>query len=211
MSRTAFTRDRVKDTPLDPDKELRATLRRYSVAHPCHGLRRAHAYLVHDVGREINLKKSQRLWCEEGLTLKTPRKEVRRGKTTTPLVKATCPNHVWSIDFQYDVTRNGRPVKIVSMIDEFTRESPIGMIERSVDADALAKALSAVIALRGTPGCCVWITAQNSSPNACNACAARVLAWHSSLQVCPGTTGMSNHLTTAAEGSAYDATTLLTS
>ncbi|WP_175954290.1 IS3 family transposase [Schaalia sp. Marseille-Q2122] len=119
-------------------------------AHPCHGFRRAHAYLVHDVGMEINLKKIQRLWREEGLTRKTPRKEVRRGITTTPQVKATCPNHVWSIDFQYGVTRDGHAVKIVPMFDEFTRVSLIDMIERSVDADALAKALSALFALRGT-------------------------------------------------------------
>ena len=152
MSRTAFTRKKAKDTPADPDKHLRATLRRYSSAHPCHGFRRAHAYLVHDVGMEINLKKVQRLWREEGLTRKTPRKEVRRGKTTTPVVKATRPNHVWSIDFQYDVTRDGRAVKIVSMIDEFTRESLIDMVERSIDAEALAKALSTVFAARGVPG-----------------------------------------------------------
>lgn len=83
---------------------------------------------------EINLKKVQGLWHEKGLTPKTPRRAVRRGKSTTPLTKAEHPHHVWSIDFQYDVTRDGRVLKIVSMIDEFTRESLIDMVERSVNA-----------------------------------------------------------------------------
>lgn len=100
---------------------------------------------------EINLKKAQGLWHEEGLTRKTPRRTVRRGKSTTPLIKAAHPNHVWSIDFQYDVTRDGRAFKIVSMIDEFTRESLIDMVERSVNADALAKAHSTVFTRRAVP------------------------------------------------------------
>ncbi len=151
MARSTFQRAKVKDTPQDPDQELRATLRAYSTAHPCHGFRRAHAYLVHDVGMEINLKKVQRLWREEGLTRKTPRRQVRRGKTTMPVVKANEPNHVWSIDFQYDVTRDGRPIKIASMVDEFTRESLLDIVERSIDADQLAKALTTVFAARGVP------------------------------------------------------------
>lgn len=61
MSRTAFSRKKVKDTPCDPNAELRATLHRSSIKHPCHGFRQAHAYLLHDEGIEINLQKIQRL------------------------------------------------------------------------------------------------------------------------------------------------------
>lgn len=114
---------------------------------------------------------------------------MRRGKSTTPLVKAARPNHVWSIDFQYDVTRDGRAVKIVSMIDEFTRESLIDMVERSIDADALAKALSTVFAARGVPG----VLRMDNGPEFISKRLARVLAWRSSRRERHGITDTSSH------------------
>lgn len=151
MSRSTFLRSKLKQTSSDPDKKLRADLRDYSACRPTHGFRRAHAYLTRDVGMEINVKKVQRLWREEGLSRKTPTKQARKGKRTSPMVKAVRPNHVWSIDFQFDVTRDGRPVKIASMIDEFTRESLLDVVERNIDANELARALTRVFAERGTP------------------------------------------------------------
>lgn len=160
---------------------------------------------------EINLKNVQGLWHEKGLTRKTPRRAVRRGKSTTPLIKAEHPHHVWSIDFQYDATRDGRVLKFVSMIDEFTRESLIDMVERSVNAAvALAKVLSAVLPVVSSRRCCGWITSQSLSPSADNACVGLVLAWFSLSQEHHGITDTSNHSTTTDEGSACGATIFLT-
>lgn len=152
MSRSTYHRQPVKTTPEDPDKALRGMLRDYALKHPCHGFKRAHAWLVHDQGWQINRKKVQRLWREEGLTLKQVRRRRREGTTTTDLpVRACKRNHVWSVDFQFHVTEDGRPFKIVSMIDEYTRESLLDVVERKVNASQLCGALTRVFQQRGVP------------------------------------------------------------
>lgn len=86
----------------------------------------------------MNHKKIQRLWREEGLRVPQRRKRKRHGTSTAPpTVVADAPNLVWAVDFQFDVTADGRPIKIVSIIDEHTRECLGGMVERSITADQL--------------------------------------------------------------------------
>jgi len=46
---------------------------------------------------------------------------------------------VWAVDFQFDATTDGRTIKIVSIVDEHTRECLGGLVERSVTADVLIK------------------------------------------------------------------------
>jgi Integrase core domain len=57
---------------------------------------------------------------------------------------------VWAVDFQFDVTADGRSVKIVSIIDEHTRECLGGMVERSVTGEHLIAELDRLAAQRGT-------------------------------------------------------------
>jgi len=66
--------------------------------------------------------KIQRLWRDEGLRVPHRRRRERHGTSTAPdPVIADAPNRVWAADFQFDVTTDGRPIKIVSIIDEHTR------------------------------------------------------------------------------------------
>ncbi len=72
-----------------------------------------------------NAKRIYRLWRQEGL--KVPKKKAKRrrlGSSDGGIIRrrAEHKNHVWSMDFVFDRTANGRPVKIFSMIDEYTRE-----------------------------------------------------------------------------------------
>ena len=60
------------------------------------------------------------------------------------------PNRVWAVDFQFDVTTDERPVKIVSIIDEHTRECLGGMVERSITGEDLIAELDRLAAQRGT-------------------------------------------------------------
>ena len=72
-------------------------------------------------GWTVNHKKIQRLWREEGLRVVVKRRRKRVGSSTVPPVpSATGPNMVWAIDFQFDSTTDGRPVKILSVVDEHT-------------------------------------------------------------------------------------------
>jgi putative transposase len=109
----------------DPDRGLRARLRRFARAHPRCGYRRAHAVLVRE-GYCLNRKKVKRLWREEARRVPPRRrKRARVGTYTTPAdrLAATSPDHVWALDFQFDVTATGRVIKIPTLSTKFTRES----------------------------------------------------------------------------------------
>jgi putative transposase len=83
-----------------------------------------------DEGWHGNHKKIQRRWREEGLRVSQQRRRKRLGTSTTPNPpKADAPNRVWAVDFQFDATTDGRPVKIVSIVDEHTRECLGGLVE----------------------------------------------------------------------------------
>jgi putative transposase len=138
-------------TPADPDAALREWLRDYAKQHPRWGHRRAY----HDARGEgwlVNHKKIQRLWRDEGLRVPVRRRRKQVGTTTTEdQVVADRPNQVWAIDFQFDSTSDGRPIKIVSIVDEHTRECLGGLVERSITADRLITELDRLAARRGYP------------------------------------------------------------
>ena len=62
---------------------------------------------------------------------------------------AHVPNQVWGVDFQYDSTAEGRTFKILSFVDEHTRESVGGIVNRSITADDVAVELDRIAAARG--------------------------------------------------------------
>ena len=61
------------------------------------------------------------------------------------------PNALWALDFQFDVTVDGRTLKLLNVIDEFTRECPAIVVDRSIDADAVVATLDRLAAERGAP------------------------------------------------------------
>ena len=100
----------------------------------------------------MNHKKLQRLWREEGLRVPQRRRRKRLGTSTTATTPtADAPNRVWAVDFQFDATTDGRPLKIVSIVDEHTRECLGGLVERSITADTLIDELDCIAAGRGYP------------------------------------------------------------
>ena len=74
-------------------------------------------------GWSINHKRVQRIWREEGLQRPLPRKRKRARPTggSRELLRAEYPHHVWAIDFQFDQTMDGRTLKFLNVIDEFSR------------------------------------------------------------------------------------------
>jgi hypothetical protein len=100
----------------------------------------------------VNRKRTPRLWREEGL--KRPqmcRKRRRLGPTVTARLRATHPNHVWAIDFQFDETSDRRRLKLTKIVDEFTREALAMRVGRSCNADELIEVVEALAAERGAP------------------------------------------------------------
>jgi putative transposase len=101
----------------------------------------------------VNRKKVQRLWREEGLRVPPKRRKRQRlgDSTTTPRerLRAERPDHVWALDYQFDITATGRTIKILHVVDEFTRESLADLVEHSIDADATVACLDKIAGPRG--------------------------------------------------------------
>jgi putative transposase len=138
---------------VDADQQLRALLREISSARPRWGYRRAHVRLG-ELGHSVNRKRVQRLWREEGLRVpKRRRKRLRLGESTVPAdrLRAQRPNHVWALDFQFDQTADGRVLKLLNIVDEFTREALAIHVARSIDADQTVNVLDSLAGQRGAP------------------------------------------------------------
>jgi putative transposase len=136
------------------DHALRSELRQISRRRPRWGYRRAHQLLL-DEGWTINRKRTQRLWREEGLRVpQKRRKRQRLGVSTVPAerLRAERPDHVWAIDFQWDQTADGHNLKLLHVVDEFTREALAIECRRRIDADHTVNVLDRLVGeRRSTP------------------------------------------------------------
>ena len=106
---------RHEPKPADDDAALRAELRKFSAERPRWGYRRAY-HRLREEGWQVNRKRVQRLWREEGLRVPQRRRKRRRlGESTVPAkrLRAERPGHVWAFDFQFDQTACGRALKAV--------------------------------------------------------------------------------------------------
>jgi putative transposase len=144
---------RYVPTRAQDDDALRARLRKISEERPRWGYRRAH-HRLREEGWEVNRKRVQRLWREEGLRVpQRKRKRRRLGESTVPAarLRAEHPGQVWALDFQFDQTSDGRTLKLLNVVDEFTREALCMLVERRIDADRTVAVLERLAAERGAP------------------------------------------------------------
>ena len=111
----------------------------------------------------MNRKRMQRLWREEGLRVpQRRRKRQRLGESTVPAsgcgrsVPITCGR----LDFQFDQTADGRILKLLHVVDEFTREALAIECRARIDADHTVAVLDQLVAERGrAPELIRWTTA----------------------------------------------------
>ena len=151
LARSSFRRPLNRDTVDDPDKALRAWLRAYARKHARWGYRRAYVEARND-GWVVNHKKIQRLWGEEGLRVVVRRRRKRVGVSDLPTItKAAAPGDVWAIDFQFHSTSAGKPLKILSIVDEHTRQALGGQVEYSITASDLIDQLDVLTIEHGSP------------------------------------------------------------
>jgi len=136
----------------DEEAELRAWLRTFSTDRPRWGWRRA-AIAARKAGWKVNNKRIRRLWREEGLRVPQRRKKKRLTGIGVP-VGAMCPirpNVIWAMDFQFDTTADGRTMKMLNVIDEFTREALAIEVDRSINADGVVDVLDRLALMHGAP------------------------------------------------------------
>lgn len=93
----------------------------------------------------------QRLWREEGLRVPAHKRKRRRlgDNDDGKRLRATHPDHVWALDFQSDQTADGRQIRLLNIVDEFTREALAGEVARSITAEDTVATLERLVAGRG--------------------------------------------------------------
>ena len=118
-----------------------------------YGYRMITAKLRQD-GWNVNRKRVQRIWQKEGLQVpyRCKFKKAKGGSENSCAVKkAEYPNHVWTYDFMSDQTEDGRSLKFLTVLDEFTRESPAIEPGRSIRAKDVIAVLEYLFMVRGIP------------------------------------------------------------
>jgi transposase InsO family protein len=123
--------------------------------HPRYGYRRITALLQQESWK-VNRKRIYRLWVSEGL--KVPRKVRKKRALGTKAGgcvrrQAEHKDHVWTWDFIFDRTANGRSIKILSIVDEYTRECLALTVNRKLKAVDVIDVLADLFVIRGVPKC----------------------------------------------------------
>jgi putative transposase len=161
-----------------PDDALRVRLRELAGEQRRFGYRRLHALLRRE-GLLLNRKKTQRLYREEGLTVRKRKGRKRATGTRAPILVEARPNARWSIDFIHDQLSNGRRFRILNVLDDVTKECLAAVADTSISGKRVARELDALLARRGRPELIVSDHGTEFTSNAMLAWAQRTcIAWH---------------------------------
>jgi len=136
----------------EADTKLGDELKRIAAQHLRFGYRRAHAMLRRE-GREINHKRVARIWRLSGLKLphRRPRKRRNVERVNLAVNTATRPNEVWTYDFVHDWCASGQKLKLLTVVDEFTRESLCIETRTSIKSQMVIAVLNRLVKERGAP------------------------------------------------------------
>ena len=125
------------------DDALRLALIRLAKQYGRYGYRKI-AELLRIEGWKVNHKKVERIWREEGLQLPQRHKKRRRlyhKDASIIRLRPTHPNHVWSIDFVHDKLDSGRSYKMLTVLDEYTRQALAVAVRTRMGAEDVLEAL----------------------------------------------------------------------
>ncbi len=154
LGQSRSTQRYVKCQPADEAKLL-CEMRRLARRHPRWGSPRIHDAL-RKRGWQVNHKRIERLWQEEGMQV--PKKQQKKRRVTLGGSENSCarkralrPNHVWSYDFIEDRTEKNRKLRMLVVIGEFTRESLAIEVAWSWTARRVVDVLGYLFAIRGIP------------------------------------------------------------
>lgn len=118
-----------------------------------YGYRRITA-LLRQAGWRVNHKRVERIWRQEGL--RVPQKQPKRGRLwlndgSCVRLRACWRNHVWSYDFVADQTHDGRPLRLLVVVEEYTRECLAIVVERRLQSVNVLESLGDLFVERGVP------------------------------------------------------------
>lgn len=138
----------------ESDRELLERMRELAAENPAYGYRFIWALLRRESVR-VNVKRVHRLWKQGGLkVVRTRRRRERTGASENgcSVRRAEYPNHVWTYDIVHDETSDGRRLKFLVVVDEFTRLCLRIEVGRSMTARTVVRVLAEVVQVHGEPG-----------------------------------------------------------
>ena len=141
--------------PIERDDEAPLTKRIIELAEAFgrYGYRRITALLNRE-GWRVNHKRVERIWKQQGL--KIPKRQPKRGRLwlndgSCVRLRPERKDHVWAYDFVQDRTADGKRIRMLSLVDEFTRECLAIDVGRSLKSDDVLEQLAWLMATRGVP------------------------------------------------------------
>jgi putative transposase len=131
------------------DEPLRTRLVELAREKPRFGYRRLHV-LLRRSGEMVNHKRLHRVYREAGLAIRRKKRKhcVREGK---PLLGRTAANQEWALDFVHDAVECGRTIRVLSVVDAYTRECLGLEVDTSFASRRVTRVLESIIAERGVP------------------------------------------------------------
>ena len=138
----------------DDEAALTAAIIELARQYGRYGYRRVTALLQAE-GWRVNHKRVERIWRREGL--KVPARQSKRGRLwlndgSCVRLRPERANHVWAYDFVEDRTRDGRKIRLLNVVDEFTRECLSIRVARKLGSADVIDVLADLFIARGTPG-----------------------------------------------------------
>jgi putative transposase len=152
--RIARSSQRYQSRTVDADAPLTKCIVAFATQYGRYGYRRITALLRRE-GWSVNHKRVERIWRKEGL--KVPPRQPKRGRLwlndgSGVRLRPEYPQHVWSYDFMRESTHNGRPFRILNVIDEYTRECLATRVARNLTVEDVQECLTELFCQRGVPG-----------------------------------------------------------
>jgi putative transposase len=147
------TTHRYQPRRADDEKMLTERITHLAGKYGRYGYRRVTG-LLRNEGWRVNHKRVERIWRQEGL--KVPKKQAKRGRLwlndgSCVRRRAERANHVWSYDFVAERTHDGRPLRLLTIVDEYTRECLAIRVERRLNSKDVLDCLAKLFLERGTP------------------------------------------------------------
>jgi putative transposase len=141
-------------SPPSDEKQLTDDIIALATRYGRYGYRRITALLNNEYAWNVNHKRVERIWRQEGL--KVPKKQPKRGRLwlnggSCIRLRPEYEDHVWNYDFMIDRTADGRAFKILNIIDEYTRECIAILVARQIRNQDVIDLLFQLFILRGIP------------------------------------------------------------
>lgn len=132
------------------DEGIRHRLKELAEVRRRFGYRRLHVMLKRE-GFHVNHKRIHRLYREEGLSLRRRRRKKTASVSRLELPKAAKPNQRLSMDFMSDSLSDGRKIRLLTIVDDFTRECPAIEVDTSISGLRVVQTLTRIAQRQGLP------------------------------------------------------------